>query len=518
LDFIIPTFGYYIYSPLAVKVEIRTNITTSKRYSVYKVLPNSILGYIYYVSAIYNTSEEHTCAILAPLNNPLDIVITLPREALHEVTINGKMTDQITTNVTVPLGQAAKLSSPSSLRHIVIQSTNNQFSVICVDEHDRYQLKPSSHCGNNFTVLCPRGTYCFISVTCVSSCQNSLTLSTSTGYRRQLIHSDFFTYNLNLESNLDIDFNLRSVHKICVLLTKVLHRRGVITSEVEMITSLETHFMTSADPRSTNFESLYTEEIQTAGQSNPITDVTSSASHTSLPIRTMNPSTPTADFSIQTTSSTEPTTHSSSQTTSASARSLRPSTESQKLPEFIYSRSSVAFHNKPSNSPEQTNYRATSSIQMNKSHSTLNEWSKLEITTKTQQTTFRHNKSVITSNTSDFQSYKPSHLYTSTSPPDNFTTKDKCKCYPAEYCIRLQRSTPNFSTLEEKLKHLHSSLMVNKTHLNSFLRQKSCAKDERPSARNLGYVGAIVISLCFGSIVICDMITLFEKRHRRTSN
>jgi hypothetical protein len=139
--------------------------------------------------------------------------------------------------------------------------------------------------------------------------------------------------------------------------------------------------------------------------------------------------------------------------------------------------------------------------------------------TKTQQTTFRHNKSEMTSDTSVLQSYKPSHLYTSTtSSQDNFTTKDKCKCSPGEYCIRLQQLTPNFSTLEEKLKHLHSSLMVNKTHLNSFLRQKSCAKDGRPSARNLGYVGAIVISLCFGSIVICDLITLFEKRQTRTRN
>jgi hypothetical protein len=74
------------------------------------------------------------------------------------------------------------------------------------------------------------------------------------------------------------------------------------------------------------------------------------------------------------------------------------------------------------------------------------------------------------------------------------------------------------STLEQKVKHLHSSLLINKTRLNSFMRQKNCAKDERPSARNLGYVGAIVIALCCGSIVLCDLMTLFEKCNKCTRN
>jgi hypothetical protein len=133
-------------------------------------------------------------------------------------------------------------------------------------------------------------------------------------------------------------------------------------TEVEMISSFETHFMTSANPRSTNFESLYTVGIQTSGKSNSLTDMTNSVHHTSLPIR-MNSSTPTEDLLTQTNSTGQTRKSISSQKTSP----FRSSTASQALSAFLYPRSSMT-----PNSPEQTtHHRTVSSTEM--FHSTSSE-------------------------------------------------------------------------------------------------------------------------------------------------
>lgn len=528
LGLIYPTLGYYIHSSSALEMKVQTNITSHFRFnSVYNVIPDTSLGQTYFVSTIHNTSEKYTCAILAPFNNLLNIEITLPKELLHQVTINGTRMDDINTRRTVPNGQAVKLSSLSPIRHVLIQSTRNPFSVFCVEEHVRYQLKPSSHCGKSFNFLCPKNvphvTHCHVFLTCITSGQNTLTLSNSTGFRKEVTQSGYFL-SYDLVSGEDLD--LRSKHEICVLLTKYSHEHDIVWTEVEMLSSLGTHFINSIDSKSTNSQSLSTLSIQT-GKSNPLTEIplghTSSLRHTSLQLGMKYSSTQRAGFPIQT-SSTESTTNTAGEKTWVSVSPLLSSIVSHTMSESPYQKTSMTFYKETSGPSEQTtNYRMSPSILMNLSsilgQSTSNVGSKLKIATNTQLTTVRHNESAISSNAPLFQSLKTSHFYTSTpSRRDDSTAKAECKCSPGEYCIELQRSTLNFSTLEEKMKHLHSVLMVNKSRLNSFLRQKRCAQDERPSARNLGYVGAIIISICFGSIVMCDLMAMFESRLKYTRN
>jgi hypothetical protein len=67
------------------------------------------------------------------------------------------------------------------------------------------------------------------------------------------------------------------------------------------------------------------------------------------------------------------------------------------------------------------------------------------------------------------------------------------------------------ASLYRKIHHLITELKVNKSQLSSRVRRKSCARDNRPSAQSLGYVGSVVIALVLMAIASLDLVNLFQK-------
>ena len=59
------------------------------------------------------------------------------------------------------------------------------------------------------------------------------------------------------------------------------------------------------------------------------------------------------------------------------------------------------------------------------------------------------------------------------------------------------------------MKNLQDSLRVSKTELSSYVRQKTSAKDDRPSAQSLGYLGAATIAGILGFVVLMDLNRVF---------
>uniref|UniRef100_A0A8W8IAM4 Uncharacterized protein n=1 Tax=Magallana gigas TaxID=29159 RepID=A0A8W8IAM4_MAGGI len=93
---------------------------------------------------------------------------------------------------------------------------------------------------------------------------------------------------------------------------------------------------------------------------------------------------------------------------------------------------------------------------------------------------------------------------------NTISTKEGCVCSDTEYCAEFRQDIVSQAEVTSKLNHLRSKLSVNKSSLTSFVRQKTCAVDERTSARNIGYVGVLVILMCSMLIISCDLITLFQ--------
>jgi hypothetical protein len=65
------------------------------------------------------------------------------------------------------------------------------------------------------------------------------------------------------------------------------------------------------------------------------------------------------------------------------------------------------------------------------------------------------------------------------------------------------------SELQHKIETRKRALEVNKSSLSSTIRKKESAFDPRPSAKGIGYVGAIVIAFVFGGIVLMDLHRLY---------
>ncbi|XP_021373347.1 uncharacterized protein LOC110463238 isoform X2 [Mizuhopecten yessoensis] len=66
-------------------------------------------------------------------------------------------------------------------------------------------------------------------------------------------------------------------------------------------------------------------------------------------------------------------------------------------------------------------------------------------------------------------------------------------------------------TVRPEMEATKKQLTVNKTDLSSFRNKKISASDDRSSAKGLGMLGAIMLGLVFGSLVLCDLVSL--KRH-----
>lgn len=69
-------------------------------------------------------------------------------------------------------------------------------------------------------------------------------------------------------------------------------------------------------------------------------------------------------------------------------------------------------------------------------------------------------------------------------------------------------------TLEEKIEQMVSELKVDTSVLSSTIREKACAEDPRPSARNVGILGTAIFTVLFGFIISLDFIRFFQAAER----
>ena len=73
-------------------------------------------------------------------------------------------------------------------------------------------------------------------------------------------------------------------------------------------------------------------------------------------------------------------------------------------------------------------------------------------------------------------------------------------------CVCVEKN----ETLEEKIEKIVSDLKVDTSELSSTKRQKSCAEDPRPTAKNVGMLGVAIIALLIGLIISVDIIRFLQ--------
>ncbi|CAC5357221.1 unnamed protein product [Mytilus coruscus] len=95
------------------------------------------------------------------------------------------------------------------------------------------------------------------------------------------------------------------------------------------------------------------------------------------------------------------------------------------------------------------------------------------------------------------------------------TSTEMCPCR-CDYRRKLEyweSKLPQNQTIEELKKELEpvirqiqDQLKVNKTELSSTIRKLTSAKDERKSSHTIGFVGAVFISVIFGTVFFMDLV------------
>lgn len=501
-----PTYGYYLSSnfdhSLDVSITTYVETNTSEYSSFYRVQPRPMLGQNYTISMASDSSSEYECAILAPIHQQLHIIVTLPPDLLYKVLLNDHTLIKTQTNYTVPKGKAVKLQSRFQINGVIIMSETAKFSVFCAERNMRYQLLPNRYCGKKFNALCPNNnyfSYCNVSLTSVTD--NTILFRTnSTGQRSQMLYKGHF---ISFRLDPGMDMALRTTNEVCVLISKfrdLFVNNTILKSHVEMIFS----------------------------QDNP----------------------PRIPSALTTTQKLEPTKVStlmnkSSQTiTTAGALHSFPWQFSSTLYSRVLSNRKTSIFNVYKTS-QQNIFSQSTGKQL--TFKTIPDSSKEKKSTSLDRTTnFAHiflKSSPLTNQATDLSSLDPLittkklKLLNSTSSKSSLQTKENqmsttssvivpistmlmqgntismkedCVCSDTEYCAEFRQDIVSQAEVTSKLNHLRSTLSVNKSSLTSFVRQKTCAVDERTSARNIGYVGVLVILMCSMLIISCDLITLFQ--------
>ncbi|CAC5357220.1 unnamed protein product [Mytilus coruscus] len=88
-----------------------------------------------------------------------------------------------------------------------------------------------------------------------------------------------------------------------------------------------------------------------------------------------------------------------------------------------------------------------------------------------------------------------------------------CRCDYRRKLEYWESKLPQNQTIEELKKELEpvirqiqDQLKVNKTELSSTIRKLTSAKDERKSSHTIGFVGAVFISVIFGTVFFMDLV------------
>lgn len=62
--------------------------------------------------------------------------------------------------------------------------------------------------------------------------------------------------------------------------------------------------------------------------------------------------------------------------------------------------------------------------------------------------------------------------------------------------------------LQPKIKELEKTLTVDKSNLSSLINKRISMKDDRPSARSIGYIGIVILSVVFVLILFIDVSSI----------
>ena len=82
-------------------------------------------------------------------------------------------------------------------------------------------------------------------------------------------------------------------------------------------------------------------------------------------------------------------------------------------------------------------------------------------------------------------------------------------------CPRRKRGNPRYDNMtsedETKIKEeTRGELQVEKSAVSAAVRKKKSATDKRPSAQNVGYIGAILLGVIGGGIILVDFARCFR--------
>ena len=81
--------------------------------------------------------------------------------------------------------------------------------------------------------------------------------------------------------------------------------------------------------------------------------------------------------------------------------------------------------------------------------------------------------------------------------------------YPNDYCPCSCHAT-NMSVIMDTIAKLQEELKVHTETLSSTIRSKTCAEDPRPSAKNIGIMGVVVLSVIFSLVILMDFISFVK--------
>ena len=466
-----PTLGYYLESSSTLNVNIKTIVESGsfKSTSLYTVEPVSRLGQEYVISTVTNNSKEYTCAVQAPSDKSMDITITLPVHLINKVYQKGQAMGASENNYRVPKGEGLKFSSSLPLQHVSIRSKNTSFPTFCAETNIRYQLLPVRHCGKQFRIVCGINdfySFCNASLTTTTDDYNLLTVENSNGDKKQQFYNgNFFSLHLESGQNLVIE----SQKEMCVLLSKIRHEASKEWRHVHMISSSNGDFSPTIIVPSTGVH-----KVSNPGTSVQVNDRTPKYSADLHAVTKGMPLySKTGLFITSTTTVVRKTTNLSYVDKTTSGQDMRSQTTDGI---YVWSKFAGGLTDKTPPSLHQT---------------------MLSLSTDVPRVT---NLSSIIK--------MPSTTQPVSKLLNTISKNNGCFCSFNEYCIEYQQRVIVGPLLKSRIKHLKASLSVNKTSLNSFIRQKSCAEDTRSSSRSLGYVGVIVILLCAAFIVTLDLLTL----------
>lgn len=501
-----PTYGYYLSSnfdhSLDVSITTYVETNTSEYSSFYRVQPRPMLGQNYTISMVSDSSSEYECAILAPIDQQLHIIVTLPPDLLYKVLLYDETLKETQTNYTVPKGKAVKLQSRFPINGVIIMSETAKFSVFCAERNIRYQLLPNRYCGKNFNAICPNDnyySYCNVSLTSVTD-NNILFRTNSTGQRSQMLYKGHF---ISFRLDPGMDMALRTTNEVCVLISKfrdLFVNNTILKSHVEMI------FSQDNPPRKpsalTTTQKLEPTKVSTLMNKNSQTITTAGALH-SFPLQFSSTlysrvlsNRKTSIFNVYKTSQ---------------QNNFSQSTEKQlifkTIPDSTKEKKSTSLHRTTNfahiflkSSPLTNQATVLSSLYP------LTTTKKLKLLNSTSSKSSLQTKENQISTTSSVIVPISKLLMQG----NTISMKEGCVCSDTEYCAEFRQDIVSQAEVTSKLNHLRSTLSVNKSSLTSFVRQKTCAVDERTSARNIGYVGVLVILMCSMLIISCDLITLFQ--------